>query len=288
MTIEDLQQGFHYCMHGLGAYSGLRQTNTLEALDYWYKKGVRVFEMDIAKTEDNEYVAVAHTVDGPSMKRMDIIDVPDHYTYDWFMSQRLFPVSTKGLTPISIQMIPSIMDKYKDAIIMFDLFGLFDFNQTDSFCKKFDGLLSNIRNLKNRILVEAYNLMMLDAICRHDFEPIFCARFEHDLNDANDVQQRIARLKDFGVRFISYPWKYKKFFPIEINEYSKAGMTVFSRTKYNTRDKELRAEGVHVNIIAYRFDGYEAPIQALCYFISCLKRLIVKKIVDYRDIKIKR
>lgn len=103
MTITDLSKGFHYCMHGLGAYKGLRQTNTLEALNYWYKKGVRVFELDIAITDDNQYFAVAHTVDAPSMKRLDIVERPQKYTFDWFMSKKLFPVTTKGLTPISLQ-----------------------------------------------------------------------------------------------------------------------------------------------------------------------------------------
>ena len=287
MTTEDLRQGFHYCMHGLGAYKGLRQTNTLEALDYWYKKGVRVFEMDIAMTEDDQFVAVAHSVDAPSMKRLDIIEKPDHYTIGWFMSKKLFPVSTKGLTPISLQMIPQIMDMYSDAIIMFDLYGLFEFKLADQFCNALDNQIKAHEKLRSRMLIEAYNLMMLDAICKHKYEPIYCARYEHDLGKTT-IALRIKGLKDFGVRFISYPWKYNKLFPGEISEYVRAGMTVFSRTVYNTKINELQAAGININIIAYRFDGMKTPFQVIAYFAACTKRIVAKKIVSLQEKKLRR
>lgn len=281
MTINDLNKGFHYCMHGLGAYKGLRQTNTLEALDYWYKKGVRVFELDIAITDDCQYVAVAHTVDAPSMKRLDIVERPVMYTYDWFMSKKLFPVTTDGLTPISLQMIPSIMREYPDSIIMFDIFGFFTARQTFDFCTALKNIIDG-HELNDRILVEAYNFKMLGSICEQKLEPIYCARHEHDLTVTDAVSLRVASLKECGVRFISYPWKYTEKFAGEIKAYTQAGFTVFSRTKYNTLTQQLQEAGVTVNIIAYRFDGAKAPFQKLAYYAACFKRLVAKKIVNHR------
>ena len=60
MKAQELKDKFNYCMHGLGAFAGVRQTNTKEAFLRWYKKGVKVFEK------------------------------PDIYAYDWFMKQTLF------------------------------------------------------------------------------------------------------------------------------------------------------------------------------------------------------
>ena len=79
MTVHELKGKFNYCMHGLGAFAGVRQTNTKEAFLRWYKKGVKVFEFDIGKTTDNKYVAVAHTVDEKSMRRMEVFEKPNVY-----------------------------------------------------------------------------------------------------------------------------------------------------------------------------------------------------------------
>ena len=125
MTVFDLKNGFQYAMHGNGAYKGLRQTNTLDALLYWYNKGVRVFEIDMARTDDNQYVAVAHDMKDKSLRRLEIFNPPKYRTAEWFMQQKLFSVSTKGLKPLSLQSIVNILKEHQDMIIMLDLFGMF-------------------------------------------------------------------------------------------------------------------------------------------------------------------
>ena len=46
-----------YIAHAGGEINGIRSTNTKEALDQNYKKGFRLFELDIIKTSDGKYVA---------------------------------------------------------------------------------------------------------------------------------------------------------------------------------------------------------------------------------------
>ncbi len=279
MTNRDIANGFYYCMHGLGAYAGLRQTNALEALEYWYGKGVRIFEMDFAQTSDNQFVAIAHSVDKKSLMRLDIVEIPHSYTYKWFMSQRLFPVTTKGLTPISLQMIPDLLMKYPDMIIMMDMFGLFKFEDANLFCSSLVRIIGQRLELKDRILVEVYNNSMSLAVKTCGLEGIYGARHEHD-SMVIDIPTRINELRDLGISYISYPFKYSRAFPDEIQQYVQAGFIVFSRTLYNTKVKLLKSLGVHVNIVDYKFDGLYSPFQACSYFIACLKRLIAKIIIQ--------
>ena len=60
-SISKLKGGFTFAMHGAGAYSGCVHTNTREAFEYWRKRGVNVFEIDVG-VDDNyeEGIAFAH------------------------------------------------------------------------------------------------------------------------------------------------------------------------------------------------------------------------------------
>lgn len=46
-----------FIAHAGGAVQGKTYTNSLEALNASYKKGFRLFELDIIKTSDGEFVA---------------------------------------------------------------------------------------------------------------------------------------------------------------------------------------------------------------------------------------
>lgn len=277
MNIKDLrEQSFTYCMHGLGAYKGVRQTNTREAFLYWLGQGVQVFELDIGKTEDNKYVAVAHTVDEKSMRRMEIFNVPKSYTEEWFMQQRLFPLSTEGLSPVSIDMFIEIMKAYPETVFMIDIFGMFTKEETGDFLEALNTALRDSITLKERILVEAYNHEMVKKIRERNFEVIYCARHEYSPRVIN-TEKEIHFLRENDVSFVSYPWFYTNNNPEEIGDYISNDMIVFSRTKYNLNSHKLKRMGVKVNIVAYKFDGMMAPIQMIRYFSYCVKRLIVKK-----------
>lgn len=282
-SLQNLKTQYGYCMHGLGAIKGLRQTNTYEALNLWYKRGVRIFEFDIAKTDDNKYVAAAHTVDKKSMTRMEILEEPDRYSYEWFMNQRLFPLTAGGLTPLSLSDIFELLNSHKDCIFMLDLFGMFTELELIPFLEAADSLLTNYNDINDRLLLEAYNREMSDTISSHSlkYNIIYCARYEG--NTDKDGAVPIDYLKDKQISFVSYPWMYEKDFPGEIKAYSEAGITVFSRTKYNTKDKKLRAAGVSVNIVGYKFARVLIVIQLPLYMLACINRLVSKIKIKFRQ-----
>ena len=92
----------------------------------------------------------------------------------------------------------------------------------------------------------------------------------------NDVDAVISFLKENSVLFISYPFMYTEKFPGEIEKYSESGMTVFSRTKYNNKNKKLMDCGVSVNIVSYVFDKKVCVFQYLRYMLACTRRLLAK------------
>lgn len=276
MTVNDLKNTYQYAMHGNGAYKGLRQTNTLEAMEHWYKKGVRVFEIDMARTSDNEYVAVAHYLNKKDLNRIEIFDISEQCALDWFMRQKLFSISTYGLKPLSLQTIVEQLRLHEDLIVMLDLFGMFTRAEAAALTCAVQNCIGNSDALWDRLLLEAYNEEMADGIqCTESrAHVIACVRYEENEHDAQIVSPQM--LLDRGIHFISYPWMYTAEHPGELEAFSKSGITVFSRTKDNTLEKKLRAAGVHVNILAQRYDGARILYQYPLYLLTYLKRIAVK------------
>lgn len=275
MDIHHLKNSFSYAMHGNGAYKGLRQTNTREAFEYWYTKGVRIFEIDMAQTDDGDYVAVAHYLNRKDLRRLEIFDVPKPCTGEWFMSQKLFSISTRGLTPISLEVIVQLLSDYKDMMVMLDLFGLFQQSDTMSFILRLQSLIKDA-HLWNRILIESYNDDMTAGIqsVTREANIIVCVRSE--LNETMSHCISPYHLLAQGIQFVSYPWHYVRKYPHELSEFVNAGITVVSRTKSNIGSQRLCKVGVCVNLVANYFDPWLMPLQWLCYMSTYMKRVLIK------------
>lgn len=263
-------------MHGNGAYKGLRQTNTLDAMEYWYKKGVRIFEIDMAKTADEAYVAVAHYLNKKDLRRLEIFQLPQLCTQEWFLHQRLFSISTGGLSPMSLETIIEQMRLREDMIVMLDLFGLFTWKEAAGFTQVLQDCIGDQETLWNRLLLESYNQAMSDGIqstC-DSANIIACVRYEENEHEKSTVAPQ--ELLERKIRFVSYPWHYTKEYPGEIETFSKTEITVISRTKDNTMENALKQAGVSVNILAQRYDGWKIIYQYPLYMMTYLKRIVVK------------
>ena len=114
----------------------------------------------------------------------------------------------------------------------------------------------------------------------HSYDVIANATRWNGYNDKEDGFVSPDWLLERNIRFVSYPWKYENMFKGEIEKYSSAGITVFSRTKFNTKNGKLKAAGVSVNLIAKRFDGILIIFQYPLYMLTYFKRIYVKKLVQ--------
>ena len=281
-TIQQLKTTFSYAMHGNGAYKGLRQTNTLEALEHWYAKGVRIFEIDMARTSDGDYVAVAHYLNRRDLRRLEIFDIPEQCTRDWFMSQKLFSVSTSGLTPLSLESIVQLLREKKDIIVILDLFGLFQYSEARDFTLRLQGLIKE-DSLWDRILIESYSGDMTEGIQAVAGCANIMACVRSELNENSPQAISPEELLSKNVQFVSYPWHYVKKHPGELASYSRAGITIVSRTKSSLGSSGLRTEGAHVNLVANRFsDGWLGRLQWAWYMLSYVKRIFIKVYIRIR------
>ena len=285
-TVFELKNGFEYAMHGNGAYKGLRQTNTLDAMKYWYRKGVRIFEIDMAHTADGRYVAVAHYMNRKDLGRLELFDLPEKCTRNWFMKQKLFSISTNGLSPISLECIIEQLIIHDDMVVMLDLFGMFTEEEAKQFTQAVATCIGGRNGLWERILLEAYNKEMADGIqsISQEANVIACVRYEENEHDETTVIPN--ELLDRGIGFVSYPWHYVKEHQGEIENFIHNGLTVFSRTKDNTSVADLKRVGVNVNIIAQRYDGWKIIYQYPLYMLTYIKRIAVKVYVKLFRTKI--
>lgn len=126
-----------FIAHAGGEIDGHKYTNSLEALDYSYNQGFRLFELDIIKTLDDSYVA-AH--DWGKWKRITKYtgDIPPNK--DEFLQQKIF----NKYTPMDMRIINQWFSENNDAILVTD-----KVNLPSDFSKKFVD--------KNRLMMELFS-----------------------------------------------------------------------------------------------------------------------------------
>lgn len=125
-TIEKVSnEKERFIAHAGGEVDGYKYTNSLEALNNSYKKGFRLFELDIIKTSDGEYVA-AHDWDywAENVGYNDIIPV----SLEVFLKYKMY----KQFTPLSMQGINKWFKEHPDAILVTD-----KINEPKEFSKRF-------------------------------------------------------------------------------------------------------------------------------------------------------
>ncbi len=102
-----------FIAHAGGQYNGYKYTNSLEALDYSYAKGHRLFELDIIKTSDGQFVA-AH--DWKKWKKITGYGGETPPTKAIFLTQPIY----NDLTALDMDRINEWFSEHKDAILVTD------------------------------------------------------------------------------------------------------------------------------------------------------------------------
>ncbi len=125
-----------YIAHAGGEIDGKIYTNTKEALDLNYLKGFRLFELDIRKTTDGQFVAVHDWKEWSTFTNSKGIYPVSHKE---FLSKKVYG----KYTPLDIQRINEWFEKHKDAILVTD-----KVNDPIAFSKQFCD--------KNRLMMELF------------------------------------------------------------------------------------------------------------------------------------
>lgn len=258
MRFHELKNGFHYGMHGCGFYKGVYHVNAYEPFKYWQQKGVQVMEIDIAKTNDGLFVALAHLMNNHYLNLVEIAPPPrtdlsseNIFTEEWFMNQRLCTKTTKGLSPMNLPMIVNEMVSDSGLFIMFDLWKLWKKDDTRSFAQQLRTLFekTDIIDMQDRCVIEVYNMDQLNEIrdVSKQLNIMYCVHGPQDVNFDENVNPTL--LKGLGVYTISFPWMCTKDFPGELEKYHQEGFTIFSLFKDNRYRSQMRKCGVNVNLV---------------------------------------
>lgn len=166
---------YHVVAHGGGAIDGKINTNSKEAWEASYKRGVRLFDVDVNRTSDGYYVlrhswddnleqtkqtitTTTTTTDWVSYTRyvLEDAEVP---TYDMFLSLPIF----RRYTPQTIDNLFAFLELYPDVYVVADikLYNEFDvvYSYLYDYCIKNDK-----QHLLKRIIVSTANYEQINAI----------------------------------------------------------------------------------------------------------------------------
>ena len=107
-----------YIAHALGGVGGKTYTNSPQALEHNYKKGFKVFEVDLDFSSDGELIAW-HSFSKSSLKEMG---VPEKYSTKKPTLEEFKKIKSYGkYNTMTFRDVVSYMEKYKDIYMVIDL-----------------------------------------------------------------------------------------------------------------------------------------------------------------------
>ena len=247
---------FQFCMHACGSIYNLMFTNTLEALEYWYNQGIKLFEVDISDAGNGKFVA-CHDFTKKTFEKMEIEELPDQCTYEWFIKQKLFNKTTNGLTPLTLETIFQLLSKYKDVIFMIDP-KVYSYDEVCSLLFAIKYFIDKFEIEGERIIFETYTKDMI--LATREYKGVvqyqFCVEDERQDGDDDrirkwELEKLIRFLKENDIWILSYPWKYAVESLHNLKKLRNENFLIFSRTKNDIISELLKQAGVNVNIIDY-------------------------------------
>ncbi|WP_350285902.1 hypothetical protein [uncultured Croceitalea sp.] len=141
-----------YIAHAGGEVNGIKSTNSKEALDQNYKKGFRLFELDIIKTSDGKLVA-AH--DWKMWARFTDFEGTLPPTHAEFMKRKIYG----DYHTLDMKGINSWFKAHPDATLVTD-----KLNDPVAFANAFID--------KDRLLMELFSVMTIDEASRNGIQAI--------------------------------------------------------------------------------------------------------------------
>ena len=136
-----------FIAHAGGQINGVKSTNSLEALNHSYKKGFRLFELDIIETSDGQYVA-AH--DWGMWSRFMEYDGELPVTHSKFMSKKIYG----DYTTMDMKSINTWFSEHPDATLITD-----KVNDPIRFANEFID--------KDRLIMELFSLMSVEEASKN-------------------------------------------------------------------------------------------------------------------------
>lgn len=234
-----------YIAHAMGGIDKRVYTNSLEAFEFNYKLGYRVFEIDLAITSDNQPVLL-HSWDKKGLKDLGLPEVwrEKKPTFNEFMNNKINGI----YTPLSFRDVCKLAEKYKDVKFVIDVKG------KPSECKSVYEKCVKIAKEENssaldKMIPQIYDEEMLnDVMSVYDFKSMIYTLYKQEKLNAQEV---IDFSYENGIRVVVID--KEKLDSEFIKELKQRGIYVYVNT-YNdtTKVKELLglgAKGIYSDFI---------------------------------------
>ena len=206
--------------HAAGQINGDIYTNSLEALDLSYKKGFRLFELDLRLTKDNRLVAVHAWAEWKN--RVDFKgELPP--TYKEFMSYKI----KNKYTPMDTEKLRVWFEKHPDTILVTD-----KINDPELIMKLFPFF-------KSRVFMELFSW---EAVKKANFLGLRSIIIYGDLlfNDGD----YISKLEKYKINYISLSQKKLTYYRDQVKNINENGYKIYlyGFNKYNVNNSKFNEE----------------------------------------------
>ena len=211
--------------HGLGGLEeNKRVTNSLEAMEYNYANGTRLFEVDLIETSDGELVArhdwfpyLYELLEQPIFAELGLTLSPEEIaesqeeiilSVDRF---KTLPIHDT-YTPLTFDDILKLMKRYPDIYIITDI----KTNELEDAKRVFQKIVNAVKEqnpyLLQRIIPQTYNQETYEALSEiHDFENVFYTLYMEtsSIDDIlefcieKDIEGVVMPISYFSPEFIS-------------------------------------------------------------------------------------
>ena len=187
---KNLVQVSTYMAHALGGIDGQTYTNSREAIENTYNKGIRLFEVDVEFTSDDKLVCVHGWNKEDYEERLGITYNEENsvMTYEQFLNSKIkYKYDT-----MSFEDLVKYMEKYNDIYVMIDI-GKKSYEDTK---KIYTEILNTTKdkNILNRMITGGHTTDMIKAVKEvYEFKLINLYWSGDKLEKGINTQERFAK-----------------------------------------------------------------------------------------------
>jgi len=215
--------------HAMGAVGGCSYSNSLEAFEHNYRRGYRVFEVDLELTSDG--VAVlrhnwSNFCDTPEFS----LEAPP--TLERFKQAKIY----KLFTPLSIDDLVDLMEEYPDAYIVVDKL----YSNTGTFVSQIVEKAEG-RGVIDRFVIQVFDIPSYESIAAmHHFKHYLFTLYRHGQVRLNEVADYCV---ERGIPAVAFPKEWAANGAAAV--FKARGLKVFAHTvNKNVEADSLKKLGV--------------------------------------------
>ncbi|MEG0239395.1 MAG: hypothetical protein RR643_04525 [Anaerorhabdus sp.] len=196
-TTLDWSREYRVMAHAMGGIDNHDYTNSLEAFEYNYGQGTRLFEIDLETTLEGD-ICLAHTWEDFRTKLTNIGgDIKEPLSNEEFKNAKIYD----KYTPLFFKEVLEIMQEKQDFYLIIDS-KMFDVEGTRIVYDKLMEVVNEVDpELITRIIPQAYNPEIIDVLQQeYEFPEIIYTLYS--IYDKSNGEEIYKTVKEKGIRVV--------------------------------------------------------------------------------------